>query len=213
MTRRRGLVTGRARSATGWCERQVPAVEPAEVGVRPLGVRRRLPAPLARGGRLPERRTYDAEVALDLTAETFAQALKGCHRFRGETADDERAWLIGIAKHLHAQYVRKGVAESRAVRRLGLQLPRPDATEQARVIELAGGAELRAAVAAQLEALNADQRTAVHLRVVEELPYPEIAARLGVSEQTVRARVSRGLRTIAAELERRQIPTEPEPAR
>lgn len=159
------------------------------------------------------RRTYDAEVALDLTAETFAQALKGCHRFRGETADDERAWLIAIAKHLHAQYVRKGVAESRAVRRLGLQLPRPDAAELARVIELAGGAELRAAVAAQLEALNADQRTAVHLRVVEELPYPEIAARLGVSEQTVRARVSRGLRTIAAELERRQIPTEPEPAR
>jgi RNA polymerase sigma-70 factor (ECF subfamily) len=38
--------------------------------------------------------------------------------------------------------------------------------------------------------------------VLDELPYPQIAERLGVSEQTVRARVSRGLRALAAALDR-----------
>ena len=42
------------------------------------------------------RRTGDAEAAADLTAETFAAALEGCHRYapdRGAPA----AWLYGIA--------------------------------------------------------------------------------------------------------------------
>jgi RNA polymerase sigma-70 factor (ECF subfamily) len=37
---------------------------------------------------------------------------------------------------------------------------------------------------------------AIELRIVRELPYPEVAAELGVSEQTARARVSRGLRAL-----------------
>lgn len=45
-----------------------------------------------------------------------------------------------------------------------------------------------------LDALADEQRGAVLGRVVEELDYAEVAARAGVSEQTVRTRVSRGLR-------------------
>jgi RNA polymerase sigma-70 factor (ECF subfamily) len=39
------------------------------------------------------------------------------------------------------------------------------------------------------------------MRIVDELPYEEIAEELGISEQTVRARVSRGLRALADALE------------
>jgi DNA-directed RNA polymerase specialized sigma24 family protein len=39
------------------------------------------------------RRTLDAELALDLTAETFAQAFRGRRAFRGSTEMEERAWL------------------------------------------------------------------------------------------------------------------------
>jgi RNA polymerase sigma-70 factor, ECF subfamily len=38
------------------------------------------------------RRTLDAELALDLTAETFAQAFRGRRSFRGSTEMEERAW-------------------------------------------------------------------------------------------------------------------------
>ena len=52
--------------------------------------------------------------------------------------------------------------------------------------------ELVAAVAT----LSDDAREAITLRVVDELSYPEVAARLEISEQTARMRVSRGLRAL-----------------
>ncbi len=69
------------------------------------------------------RRTFDPEAALDLTAETFAQAFASRRRFRGETDDDVARWLLGIANHVLARSVRRGRAERRAVRRLGIDVP------------------------------------------------------------------------------------------
>jgi RNA polymerase sigma-70 factor (ECF subfamily) len=51
-----------------------------------------------------------------------------------------------------------------------------------------------------LEELPGDQREAIRLRVVDERPYDEVAAVLGINEATARARVSRGLRALAASL-------------
>ena len=52
-----------------------------------------------------------------------------------------------------------------------------------------------------LAALSEPNRQAVQLRVVDELPYQEVARRLNISEQTARARVSRSLSALAATLE------------
>ncbi|HEV2813472.1 MAG TPA: sigma factor, partial [Solirubrobacteraceae bacterium] len=54
------------------------------------------------------RRTGDAEVALDLWAETFARALRGAPRFRGDTLEEQAAWLYAIARRLLADYHRRG---------------------------------------------------------------------------------------------------------
>jgi RNA polymerase sigma factor (sigma-70 family) len=68
--------------------------------------------------------------------------------------------------------------------------------------------ELRVALGRELARLSVEQRQALSLRVVEEWPYPEIAALLGVSEDTVRARVSRGLRKLTQALEQHQATAE-----
>ena len=52
------------------------------------------------------RRTADPEVALDLLAETFAQAVASQKRFRAE--GDPAAWLYGIAKKQLALFYRRG---------------------------------------------------------------------------------------------------------
>jgi RNA polymerase sigma-70 factor (ECF subfamily) len=65
----------------------------------------------------------------------------------------------------------------------------------------AGLASLRSVLRFELQRLSGDQRDALQLRVVDELPYPEDARRLGITEATARARVSRGLRALAAALE------------
>ena len=53
-----------------------------------------------------------------------------------------------------------------------------------------------------MDALPEEQRRAVELRVVDEHGYDDVAGVLGVSEQTARARVSRGLRALVAALQR-----------
>src|SRR3954454_1813415 len=145
------------------------------------------------------RRTYDAEVALDLVAELFAVAFEQRAKCRATTPDERCAWLYGIARNLIAGYWRRGAAEQRGARRMGIEGGGLSAEERARVEELADLRELRRRVAADMGRLGADQQQAVRLRVIEELDYPQVAARLGVSEQVARARVSRGLRRMAAD--------------
>jgi RNA polymerase sigma factor (sigma-70 family) len=146
------------------------------------------------------RRTFDPEVALDLTAETFAQAFAKRRRFRGQTEDELRAWLHAIASGVLGRYVRRGIAERRALSRLGVAVPEMEPDEVLRVIELAGLEHVRSSVAERVRSLPPAQREALQLRVVEQLPYPDVAARLQVSEPAARARVSRALRVLAPHL-------------
>lgn len=146
------------------------------------------------------RRVYDADVVVDLTAEVFAQAYLARDCFRGSTDSTAAAWLYTIAKRQLARYYRKRRVEARAVRRLGIQLPTLDDQQEAQIEELAALAELRWKVRSELSRLSVRNREALQLRVIEDLPYAEVARRLGISEQTARARVSRGLKALAAAL-------------
>lgn len=143
------------------------------------------------------RRTFDVEVARDLTAETFAQAFDHRGRFRGRTDAEAEAWLYGIARHQLGRYARNGVVQRKAVERLGIQLPAVSDADHQRVVELAGLADLRKTVADAFATLPPEQREALRLRVIDEHAYRDVAATLGVSEETARARVSRALRRIA----------------
>lgn len=147
------------------------------------------------------RRTYDPETALDLTAETFAQAFAGRRRCRATTDEEVAAWLFGIARNVLARYMRRGKAERRALTRLGVEVPSLEPEDLVRIVELAGLDELRGAVARELGELTAEHREALQLRVVEELPYRDIARRLEITEPAARARVSRGLRTVGVALD------------
>lgn len=144
------------------------------------------------------RRTYDPEAAVDLMAETFAAAFEDRGQFRGSSHDQAAAWLFAIARNQLAERYRRGRVERRALERLGVDRRALTEHEYERIEELAGLAELRDRLAEGLAVLSDGQREALRLRVIEERPYPDVAATLGVSEQTARARVSRGLRALRA---------------
>ena len=147
------------------------------------------------------RRVYDPQLALDLTAETFAQAMLGVRRLRAETDEEAVGWLYGIARNQLKSFYRRGHAERRALERLRIEVPELDDESERQIEELAELSELRTAVAEGLAQLSEAERQAVELRVVQELTYPEVAERLHVSEVAARARVSRGLRALARALE------------
>jgi len=137
------------------------------------------------------RRTRDAELTADLTAEVFAAALVAARRYRpGE--QPALAWLYGIAAHKLADSRRRGRVEDEARRRLALAPLTIDDEDLARVEEMADSGAAEAA----LQSLPQGQRDAVLARVVQERPYAEIAETMRCSELLARQRVSRGLRAL-----------------
>jgi RNA polymerase sigma factor (sigma-70 family) len=151
------------------------------------------------------RRTADTEVALDLWAETFAQAVASRRRYRGTTEAEAAAWLYTIAKRQLGLYYRRGRAEQKAMHKLGLE--RPAATpELIEEIEARAGLEtVRRELGEALATLSENVREAIRLRVVDELPYAEVARSLHISEQAARARVSRGLAALAEFLDPMEV--------
>src|SRR5690349_3366118 len=107
------------------------------------------------------RRTFDAEIALDLLGETFAQAVVSRRRFRGADEPAAKAWLYAIARHQLSNYFKRGAVERRGLRRLRVEPPGAPEAELLRVEELAGLEDARQAIAAGLAQLSHDRREAI----------------------------------------------------
>jgi len=146
------------------------------------------------------RRTGDPHAARDLWAETFAQAFAGRRRYRGSTPQEAQSWLYGIAYRQLAQYHRRGAIEQRALRRLSIDPPPLSDADLERLDELASVARLGVELDAAMDRLPAGLRDAVALRIVDELPYADIARRLDITPEAARVRVSRALATLRAAL-------------
>jgi RNA polymerase sigma-70 factor (ECF subfamily) len=144
--------------------------------------------------------TRRTEAALDLTAETFAEAFASRRAFRGATDEEAGGWLFTIARRQLARYFEAGRVSRDLVRRLCVVTPAASGAELERIDELAGLGTLRAALRDQLVELDSGQRQALWLRVVDEQSYARVAQQLGISEQAARARVSRGLRVLGESL-------------
>jgi RNA polymerase sigma factor (sigma-70 family) len=132
------------------------------------------------------RRCQDVEAALDLTAETFAQAWYARRAFRDEAGGSAGPWLYGIARNVLLQSVRRQRLEDGARQRLGMleHADHPPAAPEESWLN--GIDEL-------LEELPADQRSALELRVLEDLPYEGVASRLSITPENARTRVHRAL--------------------
>lgn len=146
------------------------------------------------------RRLLDAEAAFDLTSETFARALEHRKQFRGTTAEEEQGWLFAIARNELMRFWKRGRIEKEALDRVGVTVTQLSDQELERIETLAGIAEVAKSLDAAMAAIPDDQRRAVRLRVVDELSYEDVARLLDVSSDVARARVSRGLRRLAASL-------------
>ena len=141
------------------------------------------------------RRGASAEVALDLTAETFAAALEASRRYqlRPEPA---RNWLYGIAWNKLHEAQRHGQADDAARRSLGMAPIVLTDEGIERIEALAGTPALEL-----MEALPNQQREAVRARVIDGRDYDEIADELHCSASVIRKRVSRGLGAMRSKLE------------
>src|SRR5262245_54927661 len=140
-------------------------------------------------------RTRERETALDLTAETFAQAWLSRERFRDLAGGSAAPWLFGIARNVLLVSVRKRRLEASARERLGVLAgeDRPEAPPEPSEVWLDG---LDDAIAE----LPTDVQQALGLRVVHDLSYAELAETLGTTPGAARVRVHRGLTALRTRL-------------
>jgi len=132
--------------------------------------------------------------ASDLTAETFARAWLSRERFCDDRDGSALPWLLGIAGNLLADAVRRERIDSRARKRLGLPV---DLASEDGYAEVEARLSPRLALDHALRSLPAHEREALELRVIDELPYGQIAKRLEIRPAAARLRVSRALRRLA----------------
>jgi RNA polymerase sigma-70 factor (ECF subfamily) len=135
------------------------------------------------------------DLVLDLVGETFARALERREQFdpgRGSAV----GWLIGIARNLHLEAIRRGRVADESRRRLGMERIVID-DAQMEMVERDGDTDLQRA----LRELPTEQREAIERRVLQDEAYTAIAAHVGCSEQVVRKRVSRGLAALRRRIE------------
>ncbi len=142
------------------------------------------------------RSRVDAGAASELVAETFAQAALSLRRFRDDKQGSALPWLYGIAGNLVRTYHERRRVETRARERLGIP---------ARSYELdldesharMDAERLASSLGQALDGLPQSQRRALERRVIDDLPFAEVALALGCSEVAARIRVSRALGTLS----------------
>jgi RNA polymerase sigma factor (sigma-70 family) len=135
------------------------------------------------------RRCRDAEAALDLVAETFAQAWCSRRAFRDEAEGSAAPWLYGIARNVLLQSVRRERLEDSARQRLG-------ALEDVRGSRVAPDESWLEGVDELLDTLPAEQRRVLELRVIEDMSYSRIATHLAITPENARTKVHRALKAL-----------------
>jgi len=140
------------------------------------------------------------EAAWDVTQETFARLL--VRGYRGALTPGQSAWpwLSGTSRNLLRDWQRRGRADERARQKVGARtVDAGDELDEA--LARFDADRSRAVIHEALSALSPDQRSAVVGRVIDERDYASLAAEAFESEQTIRRRVSRGLRHLQLRIE------------
>lgn len=134
--------------------------------------------------------THDADLAEELTQETFYQAIKKLDYFNAESKVS--TWLCGIAKNLFLSYLRKH--------------PQTEILEENSALCKSAESEVMSSLdkmdlLKQIHCLKEPGREVIHLRLYGNLSYVEIGEIMGKSENWARVTFYRAKEQLRKELQ------------
>jgi RNA polymerase sigma-70 factor (ECF subfamily) len=152
------------------------------------------------------RQLRSAPVAEEIVQEAFLRVVHNAADFKHEARFV--TWLYTIARNLCIDHARKRALRQhpsldepkRAEEGDGPTLGDQTADGRANVERAASSSEIRERVLAAVDALPDDQREVFLMREVSNLPFKEIAAIVGVSENTIKSRMRYALERLQAAL-------------
>lgn len=124
----------------------------------------------------------DADLAEDLTQETFLQAYTSFHRFRGEC--EVFTWLAAIGKHVYFKYLKKKKLRLDAanLELVAQNYMKGEISPEERVHKK----DVEDAVRQIVNNIPKKYRDVVLLRIYAELPFSQIAVILKISESSAK---------------------------
>ena len=135
--------------------------------------------------------TRSADLAEELTQETFYQAVRSAEGFRGGCA--VTTWLCGIAKNVWRTYRRRHPPED--------ELDETAAAPERQDDALLAGEE-RVELLRKMQTLGSDMREVMYLRIFGALSFREIGEILSRTENWARVTFYRGREKLRKELEK-----------
>lgn len=130
--------------------------------------------------------------AMDLSQEAFIRAWRGLGQY--QFGAEFSTWLYRLTRNVCIDFLRAQKRRQTVPLHLNddegeTELPLPDTAEGPEERAVAG--ERRRALAQAMQALSPEHREILTLRVIEDLPYEQIAQILGVRTGTVKSRLAR----------------------
>jgi len=135
----------------------------------------------------------DRGIAEDLTVETFLRIHKAHARF--DPSGNFGGWARRIATNLALDHLKRSRRE----------VELPDNLQQPALPDPAVRSETRGQIRRAFRQLSPKLRIVAVLALIEDVPYAEIAASLGISEVAVRVRALRATRILRENLEEQGI--------
>lgn len=134
--------------------------------------------------------TGEADIAEELTQETFYQAIKSMDTYRGESS--LQVWLCAIAKRLWYKELERRKRNTQMDETTLANIAAPDNLEKGYE-----NREDRVALYRAMQQLDADTREVIHLRLAGDFSFRDIGDILGQSEVWARVRFYRGKEKLA----------------
>ncbi len=137
------------------------------------------------------------DLAEELTQETFFQAFRTFHKFRGDC--ELFTWLAAIAKHTFSAYIRKNKKESDYMNTDAL-VDSVIGSGEGDPEDIIQRGEMGKAVRQAVEKLPDKYRDVVLLRIYAEMSFAEIGESLKISEGSAKVLFLRAKKLILEEL-------------
>jgi len=139
----------------------------------------------------------NSATAEDLTQDTFYEAYRSLHRFRGDS--EIYTWLCAIAKHMYMKYLRKN---KKTLEETDLTLAADTfcAASEDQPEERAERQAVIEAVRRIISKLPPKYADVVMLRVYSELPFAQAAKALGITENSAKVIYCRAKTMLLEEL-------------
>lgn len=152
------------------------------------------------------RRLGESTAAEDTTVETFAELWRTAKHFRGESRPS--TWIYGIA-HFKCLAARRAAMRNKRSKVISVDFETLSrAPSQENLVEKLEAREEVRRVRQAVQALPQRYRQVIELAFFENLPYGEIARRLGMAEGTVKTQVSRARERLRRQLASLQVADE-----